>query len=340
LKNVDLQIDYGQFISIVGKSGSGKSTLINMITGIDFPTAGEVVVSGQHIYKMSESQRALWRGRNMGVVFQFFQLLPTLTLLENTMLPMDYCKVYSRVERPKRALELLARVGLEEQAYKLPAAVSSGQQQSAAIARALATDPDVILADEPTGNLDSRSADNILNLFEELAAGGKTIMIVTHDPSITKRTDQTVILSDGEIIDQTVARALPLLSHPQMLAATQQAVRQVYAPLTTILRQGEPVDHFSMIVAGEVEIVVNNDRCGETSLARLGPGQFFGEVELTIGQHSIASVRASQAGTELAMLPKDKFFKLIDGSPLTRAALNEVVQDRVAENKRRRKTDC
>jgi putative ABC transport system ATP-binding protein len=154
LKSIDLQIDYGQFISIVGKSGSGKSTLINMITGIDFPTAGEVVVGGQHIYKMSESQRAFWRGRNLGVVFQFFQLLPTLTLLENTMLPMDYCKVYSIQERPDRAMELLAIVGLEEQANKLPASVSSGQQQSAAIARALATDPAIILADEPTGNLD------------------------------------------------------------------------------------------------------------------------------------------------------------------------------------------
>ncbi len=239
LKSINMQIDYGQFISIVGKSGSGKSTLINMVTGIDFPTAGEVVVGGQHIYRMTESQRALWRGQNMGVVFQFFQLLPTLTLLENTMLPMDYCKVYSFQDRPKRAMELLERVDLAEQAHKLPASVSSGQQQSAAIARALATDPTIILADEPTGNLDSRSAEIILSLFEELAASGKTILIVTHDPSITQRTDQTVILSDGEIIDQTVARVLPLLSHPEMLAATHQAKKQVYDPFTTILRQGE-----------------------------------------------------------------------------------------------------
>jgi ABC-type lipoprotein export system ATPase subunit len=340
LKSIDMQIDYGQFISIVGKSGSGKSTLINMITGIDFPTGGEVVVRGHNIYKMSESQRALWRGRNMGVVFQFFQLLPTLTLLENTMLPMDYCKVYSIQERPKRSMELLAMVGLEEQAHKLPASVSSGQQQSAAIARALATDPAIILADEPTGNLDSRSAEIILNLFEELAAGGKTIMIVTHDPSITQRTDQTVILSDGEIIDQTVARALPLLSHPQMLAATHQAIKQVYPPLTTIIGQGEPVDHFFMIIEGEVEIVVSNDNCGEMSLARLGPGQFFGEVELTHGQNSIASVRASKSGTELAVLPKEQFYNLIDGSPLTRDALREVAETRLAENFRRRKTDC
>ena len=137
LKSINMQLNYGQFISIVGKSGCGKSTLLNMITGIDHPTAGEVIVGNEHIYEMSESQRALWRGRNMGVVFQFFQLLPTLTLLENTMLPMDYCKVYPFNERPDRAMELLKMVGLEEQAHKLPASVSSGQQQSAAIARAL-----------------------------------------------------------------------------------------------------------------------------------------------------------------------------------------------------------
>ena len=339
LKSINIQLSYGQFISIVGKSGCGKSTLLNMITGIDHPTAGEVIVGNQRIYEMSESQRALWRGRNMGVVFQFFQLLPTLTLLENTMLPMDYCKVYPFYERLDRAMELLKIVGLEEQAHKLPASVSSGQQQSAAIARALATDPALILADEPTGNLDSRSADNILTLFEQLAAGGKTILIVTHDPSITRRTDQTVILSDGEIIDQTVARALPFLSHPQMLAATHQAERQGFAPQATILRQGQSVEQFFMIVSGEVEIVVNNAQSNEMSLACLGPGQFFGEVELTQGGDSIASVRAARRGAEVALLPKEIFYKLVDGSPLTRSALQEVAATRRAENQNRRKTD-
>ncbi len=339
LKNVSMQLNYGQFISIVGKSGCGKSTLLNMITGIDHPTAGEVIVGDQRIYEMSESERALWRGKNMGVVFQFFQLLPTLTLLENTMLPMDYCKVYPFHERPDRAMELLKTVGLEEHAHKLPAVVSSGQQQGAAIARALATDPPIILADEPTGNLDSRSAENILNLFEQFAAQGKTILIVTHDPSITRRTDQTIILSDGEIIDQTVARALPFLSHPQMLAATHQAKRQAFAPLATILSQGDSVEHFFMIVSGQVEIVVTSEQSNEMSLACLGPGQFFGEVELTQGGGSIASARAAASGVELALLPKDSFYKLIDGSPLTRSAIQEVAQTRRAENERRRKTD-
>jgi putative ABC transport system ATP-binding protein len=254
-KSINLQLNYGQFISIAGKSGCGKSTLLNIITGIDHPTAGDVIIGNEHIYRMSESKRSLWRGRNLGVVFQFFQLLPTLTLLENTMLPMDYCNSYPFAERPDRAMELLTLVGLEDQAHKLPTTVSSGQQQSAAIARALATDPSIILADEPTGNLDSRAADNVLNLFEDLAKQGKTILIVTHDPSITQRTDQTIILSDGEIIDKTVVRALPFLSHPQMLAATKRAEKQNVLPGATILEEGESIEHLFMIVSGEVEIV-------------------------------------------------------------------------------------
>ena len=338
LKSINLQLNYGQFISIVGKSGCGKSTLLNMITGIDHPTAGDVIIGDEHIYKMSESKRALWRGKNMGVVFQFFQLLPTLTLLENTMLPMDYCNLYPFHERPDRAMELLKMVGLEDQAYKLPTAVSSGQQQSAAIARGLATDPSIILADEPTGNLDSRSADNVLNLFESLAQRGKTVLIVTHDPSITQRTDQTIILSDGEIIDETVARALPFLSHPHMLEATKQAERRKIAAGATILRQGEAVEHFFMIESGEVEIAATNAQGKEMKLARLGHGQFFGEVELTPGGHSIAHVQASEHGAEISLLPRSVFYELIDGSPLTRHAIHEIAETRLAENKRR-KTD-
>ena len=338
LKSINLQLNYGQFISIVGKSGCGKSTLLNMITGIDHPTAGDVIIGDEHIYKMSESKRALWRGKNMGVVFQFFQLLPTLTLLENTMLPLDYCNLYPFYERPDRAMELLKIVGLEDQAHKFPTAVSSGQQQSAAIARGLATDPSIILADEPTGNLDSRSADNVLNLFENLARSGKTVLIVTHDPSITQRTDQTIILSDGEIINETVARALPFLSHPQMLEATKQAERRQIAAGATILRQGESVDHFFMIESGEVEIIAINNQGKETRLTRLGHGQFFGEVELTQGGHSIARVQASEHGAEIAFLSRAKFYELIDGSPLTRHAMHEIAETRLAENKRR-KTD-
>ena len=210
LKGVDLEIEYGQFVAIVGKSGSGKSTLLNMLTGIDHPTSGQVMMGGEDIYSLSESKRALWRGKNVGIVFQFFQLLPTLTLLENTILPMDYCNVYSYQERPKRALDLLRMVGLEDHAYDLPANVSNGQQQAAAIARSIATNPSIIVADEPTGNLDSRSADVVIRVFRELAAQGKTILLVTHDSSLMSRVDRTVIISDGKIIDSTVVGAFDL----------------------------------------------------------------------------------------------------------------------------------
>ncbi|HTP01574.1 MAG TPA: ATP-binding cassette domain-containing protein [Anaerolineales bacterium] len=336
LRSIDLQLSYGQFISVVGKSGCGKSTLLNMITGIDHPTAGEVVIAGEHIYRMSESQRALWRGRNMGVVFQFFQLLPTLTLLENTMLPMDYCNLYPYSERPGRAMDLLRMVGLEDQAHKLPTAVSSGQQQGAAIARALATDPSIIVADEPTGNLDSHAAENILNLFQDLAKRGKTVLIVTHDLSITRRTDQTIILSDGEIIDPTIARALPFLSHPQMLVATRKANRRTIPPGEIILEQGLPVEHLFMIVSGAVDVMLTCESSRAMRLANLGPGQYFGEVELTHGGHSIACVQAAGSGAELALLPRELFFQLIDGSPLTRHAIHEVADTRLAEHHRRK----
>jgi ABC-type lipoprotein export system ATPase subunit len=341
LKGISLQMTYGQFVSIVGKSGSGKSTLLNVLTGIDHPTSGQVVIGGQDLYRMSESKRALWRGRNVGIVFQFFQLLPTLTLLENTMLPMDYCNAFPSSERPKRALELLKMVGLGDQAHKLPSMVSSGQQQSAAIARALATDPPIIVADEPTGNLDSRSAAAIIRLFQELADQGKTIMIVTHDPSITRRTDQTVILSDGEIIDNVVARALPLLNHPQMLQATHQAERQTYQPGQTILQQGEQVAHFFMVADGEVDVVLQKEGCMEISLARLGVGQFFGEVELMNGGKSIASVRAALDGpVEVALLDRSEFLRLIDQAPAMGAELTCVAHERLEEHQAREIEGC
>jgi putative ABC transport system ATP-binding protein len=201
LKGIDLTINRGEFVSIVGKSGSGKSTLLNMVTGIDHPTRGQVVIAGTDIYtNVSESQRSKWRGRNLGIVFQFFQLLPMLTLIENVMLPMDYANLYDFDERPTRAMEMLNLVGLEQFASKLPVLVSTGQQQLAAIARALACDPPLLVADEPTGNLDTKSASTIIDLFEELSRQGKTILMVTHDPSLTSRTTRNIIIADGVLV--------------------------------------------------------------------------------------------------------------------------------------------
>jgi putative ABC transport system ATP-binding protein len=200
LKNITVCFYQGEFVSVVGKSGSGKSTLANMITGIDHPTSGSVRINGTLVHKLNESQMSVWRGSNLGIVFQFFQLLPMLNLLENVMLPMDFCKVYDPAEREERAMALLALVGLQDVADQLPAAVSGGQQQSAAIARALANDPPIIIADEPTGNLDSRSADSVFEVFIDLARKGKTILMVTHDQALAKRTDRILLLADGELV--------------------------------------------------------------------------------------------------------------------------------------------
>jgi putative ABC transport system ATP-binding protein len=201
LKGIDLTIYRGEFVSLVGKSGSGKSTLLNMITGIDHPTQGRMVIGGTDIYTgVTESQRSRWRGRNLGIVFQFFQLLPMLTLLENVMLSMDFAEMYDFDDRPARAMNMLKLVGLEVFANKLPALVSTGQQQLAAIARALACDPPLLVADEPTGNLDSKSANIIIDLFEELSRRGKTVLMVTHDPSLTSRTTRNLTIADGLIV--------------------------------------------------------------------------------------------------------------------------------------------
>ncbi|MGB7874076.1 MAG: ATP-binding cassette domain-containing protein [Anaerolineales bacterium] len=334
LKGIDLTIKRGEFAAVVGKSGSGKSTLLNMITGIDHPTDGQVVIGGTDIYKMTESQRSLWRGKNLGIVFQFFQLLPMLTLLENVMLPMDYVGMYDFDERPKKAMGLLEMVGLENQAHTLPLAVSTGQQQAAAIARALATDPPLIVADEPTGNLDSRAAEAIIDLFEELVDNGKTIVMVTHDPSMTSRASRTVTISDGILINEIVADALPLLTHPQMLDITQKLERRVYQPGENIIRRDERVDYFFMIEKGEVDVVLQGKSREDTLLARLDAGDFFGEIELLRGGKSIANVRAAAEGPiELLALARADFNQMLDESPLTQEAISNVVQERLKEHK-------
>ncbi len=201
LKEVDVQADAGEFVAVVGKSGSGKSTLINMITGIDTPTSGEVFVAGTAVHAMDQEQLAVWRGRNVGVVFQFFQLLPTLTVGENVILPMDFCDTFPVNERRGRALSLLEKVGIAEQADKLPSDLSGGQQQRAAIARALANDPPLIVADEPTGNLDSATSDAVMGLFANLAAEGKTVLMVTHERDLTQYFTRSIALADGVIVN-------------------------------------------------------------------------------------------------------------------------------------------
>ncbi|MEW5958033.1 MAG: ABC transporter ATP-binding protein [Chloroflexota bacterium] len=230
LKDVDLQIDPGEFVAVIGKSGSGKSTLINMITGIDRPTSGDVLIGDTAVHQLNEGQIAVWRGLNVGVVFQFFQLLPTLTAIENVMLPMDFCNVYSMREREDRAMHLLEQVGLAQHAHKLPSAISGGEQQRVAIARALANDPPIIAADEPTGNLDSVTSEAIFNLFEELVKNGKTILMVTHDLDLARRATRTVMLADGQIRDGAIS------------ASELEALRVETEPLAKAEDQDSPAE--------------------------------------------------------------------------------------------------
>ncbi len=199
LKGIDLTINQGEFICIVGPSGNGKSTLLNMMTGIDHPSQGEVIVTSKAIHAMSENELAVWRGEYVGIIFQFFQMLPALSLLQNVALPMDFLKKLSPKERRERALTLLEMVGLADQAYKLPSQVSGGQQQRAAIARALANDPPLLIADEPTGNLDSKTSDEVFALFEQLVAQGKTMALVTHSRSLAARIPRIVEIRNGVI---------------------------------------------------------------------------------------------------------------------------------------------
>jgi putative ABC transport system ATP-binding protein len=201
LRGVDLDFRPGQFVGVVGRSGSGKSTLVNMITGIDRPTAGMVEILGTHVHDLTESDMARWRALHLGIVFQFYQLLPMLSVFENVLLPMDLADRVPVGEREERALALLAQMGLQGAEHEMPAALSGGQQQAAAIARALANDPPILMADEPTGNLDSRTAESVFGLFERLADQGKAVIMVTHDQSLARRTQRVILLDDGRVVD-------------------------------------------------------------------------------------------------------------------------------------------
>jgi putative ABC transport system ATP-binding protein len=199
LQDVNIEIYPAEFVAIIGKSGAGKTTLVNMITGVDHPTQGEVQVGETNIHHMNETQLSLWRGRNLGVIYQSFHLLPGLSLIDNILLPMDFCQIYRGRQSQERAMELLRQVGLENHARKLPSQISGGQQQRVAIARALANDPPVIVADEPTGRLDSLTAEAIFTIFENLVRQGKTIVMVTHDQGQAQRLTRRLQISDGKV---------------------------------------------------------------------------------------------------------------------------------------------
>ena len=200
LNGIDLQVFQGEFLVVTGKSGSGKTTLVNMLTGLDRSTSGEIWVNGEPLHRFGPEKAARLRGRTMGVIFQTFELLPTLTVLQNVMLPMDFARRYSRWEQRKRAYHLLEQVGIADHARKLPTALSGGQQQRLAIARAMANDPAILVADEPTGSLDSATANAVVDIFAGLVQEGGTVFLVTHDKDIAKFGSRVITLSDGEIV--------------------------------------------------------------------------------------------------------------------------------------------
>jgi ABC-type methionine transport system ATPase subunit len=269
----------------------------------------------------------------VGVVFQFFQLLPTLSCVENVMLPMDLCNVYKPREWRSRALELLDLVEIRMHADKLPSEVSGGQQQRVAIARALANNPPILVADEPTGNLDSSTAEAVFQLFERFVAQGMTILVVTHDVDLAKRVDRTLIISDGEVIEEYLARTFPTLPENMMVSLMGELEHRHYAPHEVILEEGAPAENFYIIIRGGVDVYVSRPQHQPTIAAHLGRGQFFGEVELLRGGHNIATIRAnSHHGVEVAELSRTAFLHMLEESGTTREEILRVVDARIAEN--------
>jgi ABC-type lipoprotein export system ATPase subunit len=333
LKGIDLTISAGEFVSIIGKSGSGKSTLLNMITGIDRPTVGEVLVNSSALHEMNENQLAGWRGGNMGIIFQFFQLLPSLSLMQNVILPMDLSGKYKPRERRERAEQLLELVGLSDHKHKLPSTVSGGQQQRAAMARALANDPPIIIADEPTGNLDSKTAETIFGLFNDLVAQGKTVIIVTHDSSLAKQTHRTALIADGEIVNEYVAKAMPMLTYEQLLAATHKSSPRHYEAGTMIVTEGTNADAFYVVSRGTVEVVLPRKNQSDVTVLELGPGKFFGEMAFFHERKRSASVRASESGpVEVLAIQYDQLEELLNQSEVTREALHQMADLHEQEN--------
>ncbi len=337
LNSIDLQINAGEFVSVIGKSGSGKSTLLNMITGIDRPSSGEVFVNGAAVHGLNENRMARWRGLNLGIVFQFFQLLPTISVIENIMLPMDFCRTYPMRAREKRAIELLELVDLADHAYKLPTALSGGQQQRIAIARALANDPPIVIADEPTGNLDSKTAESVFALFNDLVTKGKTIIIVTHDSALAKRTHRTALIADGEIVNEYVAKAMPTLTREQLLQAEHYAKPQSYEAGAMLLAEGTNADAFYIVTKGIVEVILPRANQSDVIAVQLGPGKVFGEMEFFHEKKHRASIRASEHGpVDVLAISYDQLNELLGQSQVTREALHQMADLHEEENVLRR----
>ena len=343
LKGIDAGFRESEFVSVVGRSGSGKSTLLNMMTGIDHPTSGIVRVGNTILHTLSEGQMSVWRGKSMGIVFQFFQLLPMLTLLENVMLPMDFCDMYSPAEREERATALLAEVDLVGFEHKYPAAVSGGQQQSAAVARALANDPPILIADEPTGNLDTRTAELVLEIFVNQVARGKTVIMVTHDDTLAQRAARKLVISDGELVNEWLAKALPHLDHPTLLAIHHGCVSREIAAGQELMA----VEGLVVVSKGQLEVLASG-KSGDVVVDQLQPGALYARLPALQGNEDRRSrlaslwigtrgrsgpgapvkLRATGSGAEVLVVNPETLAGLVSQSPELAQALENASQPR------------
>lgn len=328
LRGIDIRFDLGELVAVIGKSGSGKSTFINCISGIDNPTSGSIRIGDTRLEMLNENQMSDWRGRNLGIVFQFFQLLPTLTVIENIMLPLEITRSRPKKEWRPWANQLLETVGLEEHANKLPGALSGGQQQRVAIARALVNDPPLIIADEPTGNLDSAMAEEVFQLFRKLVNNGKTILMVTHDDDFARRVDRTVIIADGQVLNEFLVRALHQLSKDLVMEIAATVKPVTLAPGTPIIRQGEVGDCFYIILDGQCVITYQHPAGGEILLAYGEPGETVGEVGLVRAAPRNANVRAGDQQVRLLPVSADLFDRLMKESPNFRQEMESLAAAR------------
>ena len=326
LKGINIEFEVGEFVAVIGKSGSGKSTFINMLSGIDTPTGGTVRIGENEIHNLNETQMAQWRGKNLGIVFQFFQLLPTLTVIENVMLPMQINKIGTPQSQKERALELLTQMGVAQHADKLPATLSGGQQQRVAIARSLVNDPELIIADEPTGNLDTKTAEEIFQLFKQLVADGKTILMVTHDDDFARRVDRTVIVSDGKVVNEFLVKALRQLSKDLILDVAQKIEPVVYNKGEVVVRQHEEGDLFYIVTEGALDVAIEKPNGASLVVDHREPGEYFGEMAIVGETTRSATVIAATDTVELLEIDRPLFEQLLEDSNAFRSELEAIIK--------------